>query len=236
MALTRGSIIDRVAAVLGDNSTDFRTYMETSFNHMLYALYDMHDWEWKHKDGTFNTVSGTEEYNLLTSSPVIRSAQDVEIIYDKTNGRVLNKLDMNNLRKRYPKEDESGQPTSFAVWNRNEITLHPNPNGIYVQKYLYLATATESTLDADTLNATLGLPPYIHYLFEKMCMAEGMFQYDDNRRNKLLEEIEVLWKPRAIEADMKHLESNARFKFWEEELAATGIGYDDYLSRWWSTD
>jgi len=57
---------------------------------------------------------------------------------------------------------------------------------------------------------------------------------NDTRRNDLVLEIERIWKRNAINADMKHLESTARFKFWEEELAPYGTTYDDYLRHvWW---
>jgi len=58
---------------------------------------------------------------------------------------------------------------------------------------------------------------------------------NDTRRDNLLKEIEALWKRNAINADMKHLENGARFKFWEEELQPYGTTYDDFLRCvWWN--
>ncbi len=107
-------------------------------------------------------------------------------------------------------------------------------------KYLYLAKATLSTADADDLETTLGVPDYVQPLVEKMMLAEGMLKYDDSRRNSLLQEIGTPLIPQslmfnAVQADMKHLESGARFKFWEEELASSGTTFNDYLRAWWST-
>lgn len=241
MSLTRGNILDRIENMLGDDDTDFRTYLETSFNHCLHMLFDAHDWEWKHKSGTVNTVAGTESYNLRTPSPTIRSAQDLECIWDKTNGRFLRKVDMRDIRKHYPKEDTSGQPYIYAPWGATTIFLSDKPNAIYTLDYLYIAMATESTTDADDLETTLGIPSYVHYLLEKLVMAEGMLYYDDNRRAALLREIGTpeikdTLMFRAVVADMKHLESGARFKFWEEELSTTGMTYDDFLRRTWATN
>lgn len=234
MAQTRGQLLDRVQAMTGDDSTACRTFIETSLDHMLFALFDMHDWEFKHKSGTFNTVAGTESYDLSVSSSDIRSAQDLEVFYDKTNGKFLEKVDLRDIRKRFPKEDTSGKPTIYAPWGPKTVYLSDEPDAIYVMKYLYLAKATLPTADANDLFTTCGLPDYIQYLFEKMVLAEGMLYHDDNRRTAMLTEITQLWLPNAIQADMKHLESGARFKFWEEELAASGGTFDDFLRREWS--
>lgn len=233
MSLTRGNIIDRVVRILGDTSTDFRTYLETCVDQMLFALWDRHDWNFKHKTGTFNTVSGTESYNLASTSTDIRSSQDVEVLYDTTNGRFLSKVDLHDIRKRFPKEDTSGQPIVYAPWGATTIFLSDEPNGIFTMKYLYISVPTLPTSDSHDLFTQCGLPAHTQYLFEKMVLAEGMLDYDDDRRNAMLQEINSLWLPNAIQADMRHLESNARFKFWEEELAPSGGSYDDFLRYTW---
>lgn len=237
--LTRGNLIDRCAAILGDTSTDFRTYLETSFNHVLFMFFDIHDWNFKHKSGTFSTVAGTESYNLATSSADIRSSQDVEVLYDTTNGRFIDKVDLRDIRKRWPKEDTSGKPKLYAPWGSKTIVLSDEPDAIYVMKYLYLAKATASTSDSDDLESTLGIPDYVQYVVEKMLLSEGMLKYDDNRRSALLAEIgspfirnSLLFN--AVQADMKHLESGARFKFWEEELASNGGTFNDFLRATWA--
>ncbi len=235
-SLTRGNIIDRVAAILGDTSTSFRTYLETSVNHTLHALWDFHDWEWKHKVDTFTTVAGTESYDLssVTTNKDIRSAQDIEVLYNKTEGGFLNKVDLKDIRKNTPKEDSSGKPVVYAPWGTKTIFLHDEPDAAYVMKMLYLAKCTTPTADTDNLESVCGLPDYVQYLFEKMVLAEGMLFFDDNRRTAMLNEIATIWLPKAIQADMKHLESGARFKFWEEELTTQSQSYDDFLRRTWA--
>ncbi len=248
MELTRGNVIDRVANTLGDTSTSFRTHLETSFNEMMDVLWDLHDWNWKHKSATFSTVSGTEEYDLSSTLIVsglgdLRSSTDIEVMYDKTNGRFLLSHDLREFRKRYPKEDQSGQPTHRAPWGAKSVFLNPKPNGVFSMKFLYITKATypadilspPPNLDNVTLEANLGIPSYIHYLFEKLVLAEGMLFYDDSRRTALLNEITTLWLRNAVTADMKQLETTARFKFWEEELASSGLTFDDFLRRTWAT-
>lgn len=231
---TRGTLLDRIVAIIGNDTTAFRTYLEGSFNNMLDALFDMHDWCFKGGLGTFTTVSGTESYNLRTSSTDIRSAQDVEVIWDKTNQRFLNPGELRDIRKTHPAQTQTGKPSVFARWGANTIYLYNNPDGAYIMNYLYTKKATYSTLDADNIETTLGVPTYVHYLLEKMVLAEAFLFDDETRRNSMLEEIEKIWKPLAIAADMKHLENSARFKFWEEELRQTGVTYDQYLARTWA--
>lgn len=232
MALTRGQLLDKMAFITGDDSTEFRNQMALSLNQMLFALWDTHDWNWKHKSGTFNTVAFTESYDLSVSSSDIRSSTDIEVLYDKTNGRFLKPADLREFRKNYPKEDNTNQPTHFAPWGSKTIFLCPNPNGIYQMKYLYLSKPTLPTADGDDLESVCGVPDYCHYVLEKMLTAEAFLGYDDSRRTQILEETRQIWLPNAIQADMRHLESGARFKFWEEEIAPAGnLSYDDFIAK-----
>ena len=320
--LTKANILDRIAGnataatagILGDDSTDLRNFLITSFNHKMYELFDIHDWEWKHKSSTFSTVSGTEQYDLSTNKVIyhgavaggpfvagetitggtsaatgrvnsvgsvflnytavsgtlitaevltggtsgatatsitaptggvagvsdIRSSQDIECMWDKTNGRFIHKTDLRDIRKHWPKEDTSGQPANYAPWGTTTVFLSDKPDGVYIIDFLYIAQATPSTSESDDLYTTLGIPPYMHHVLEKMLLAEGMLYHDDSRRNALLLEIGSPTKPQtlifnAIAADMKQLESGARFKFWEEELRPTGMTFDDFLRRTWAT-
>jgi hypothetical protein len=236
MGLTRGNVIDRVASILGDDSSKMRVYLTTSINTSMLILWDMHDWSFKHKSGSFNTVNGTESYNLRTSTPDIRSADDVEVMYDFTNGTYLRKVNLHSIRKQYPKEDTSGKPSMYAPFGVSNVYLSDEPDGAYTIKYLYLAKATLPSTDADDLETVCGLPDYIQPLFEKIMLSEGMLFDDDSRRNGLLAEIKSVWLPSAIQADMKQPEQVARFKFWHEELLPQTFSYNDYLKRIFSSN
>lgn len=235
MSLTRANVLDRVAAITGDTSTKMRTHLTTSLDQMLFALWDAHDWNFKHKTSSFNTVSGTEAKDLSVAASDIRSSQDLEFIYDSTNGRKITKQDLRDIRNTFPKEDQSGQPYIYAPWGNKTIYMSPKPDGIYVIKFLYLSKPTLPTADGNDLESVCGLPDYTHYLFEKMVLAEGWLFKDDTRRQAMLDEIQNLWLPNARNADMQHLESSARFKFWEEEVQSPAIPtYDSFLRQtWW---
>ena len=227
-------MLDRAASILGDTSTEARTFLATSFDQQLHALFDLHDWSWKHKAGTFNTVASTEIYDIAVSATDLRTSEDLEVLYDKTNGTFLRKVDVRDIKKFYPKEDQINKSIAYGAWGTTSIYMHPIPDGIYTMMYMYIAKAKASATDADTLTATLGVPDFMFYLFEKMFLAEAMLYFDDARRNSILEEVSKIWLPKAIQADMKHLENTARFKFWEEEIRPRGLSFNDFLRQvWW---
>lgn len=312
MALTRLQLKNNIATFLErPDDTAFLTFIDGRIDQMLFALYDMHDWEWKHKSESFNTVSGTESYNLSNTQRIyhgavaggpfvagdtitgttslatgyvitvgagylvftsltgafqasetitgttsgatttsstgpkegvtgiadLRSSQDIEVLWDSTNKVFLGKVDLHTIRKEYPEGSQAGKPIRYAPWGTKTIFLDRIPDGIYTMNFLYLAKATLPTADANDLETVCGVPDYCQYLLEKMVLAECMIIDNDSRRDNLLLEINKMWKPMAINADMKHLESGARFKFWEEELAPYGTTYDDFLRHvWWSEE
>lgn len=309
MSLTRLQLKNDVASFLerpGD--TAFLSFLDGRIDQMLFALYDMHDWNWKHKSASFNTVVGTESYDLsntqriyigaVTGGPFVagevihnvgstatgviitvgvgyliftsltgafilgdvitgstslafatsttapsggvtgiadlRSSEDIEVLWDSTNKRFMEKVDLHTIRKQYPQGSQSGKPVRYAPWGVKSIYLDRIPDTVNTMSFLYIAKATIPTSDSDDLETVCGVPDYCHYLLEKLVLSEAMIIDNDNRRDNLLLEIDKLWKRTAINADMKHLEMTARFKFWEEELKPYGTTYDDFLRHaWW---
>lgn len=233
MPLTRGTLLDRVQLILGDEkSTKIRTYLEESLNSMLFYLYDYHDWTFKHKNGTFTTVADQEIYDLSTSTPDIRSAHDIEILYDNTNGRRIRKVNLQEIKQAFAKEDFKGTPRNYAVWGQYTIHLNaiPNAENLVDMKYLYVANPAIPTQDTDDLESVTGLPRYMHHVLEKLVLADAMLYYDDTRYTAIQASIEQVFMPRAIQADMKHLEGTAAFQFWDEESGQSA--FDEWvLSR-----
>jgi hypothetical protein len=245
MALTRGNILDRVEAITGQDSDEFRTYLEISFNQVLNELFDIHDWEWTHKADQFTTTPATEEYDLSDSMLVsgdgdIRSARHIECMWDSTNGRPILPAELREIRKHFPLNDNPGQPSRYAPWGNYKIILTDIPDEAIVVKFLYKSKAIESTSDSDDLEDDLGVPSFVHQIVTKKMIAEGFMYFDDTRYQAVINEVGT---PRivnslvfnAIAADMQHLESGTRFKFWEEELGSSGVTFNDFLRRTWAT-
>ncbi len=236
MSLTRGQLITRVQTPIGDTSTKFSTYLQGSFDKILDYFWDFHDWNFRHKSSSFATVGGTESYDLSISTPDLRSSEDIETMYDTTQGRFLQKVDLRDIRKRFPKEDQNSTPTIYAPWGTTTVFLSAKPIDVSTIKFLYLAKATHPTSDSDDIETVCKVPSYCHYVLEQLLLAEGYAYADDDRRQGLLAEIhapKLGWMTVALQADMRHMETGARFKFWEEELAASGRTFDDFLRYTW---
>lgn len=230
---TPTQMITRVQNILGNTSSAFTTHLQQSFKYVLEDLWESHDWNFKHKIENFNTAAGTELYDVASVASVtdLKSTQDIEILYDTTNKRVLNKVDYQEIRRNYPGEDQSGQPLVYAPWTtQTSIYLSPKPDAIYTIKLAYIAKATLPSTFSEDIETSLGLPSYLHSLLEKMLLVEAMLYYDDNRAEALQERIEQRLLPKAIQKDMAHFNSNERIKLWEEVLRQGNGSYNDYLS------
>ncbi len=234
MVLTRGQLLDRVVALVGNDSTAFRTFLEGSLNMCLYMLWDAHDWSFKEKSGTVATVDGTESYNLSTLTTDLRTANDLDVVWDSTNKRFLRKVDLQEIRRNDPEGTQKNQPTVYAVWGAKTIFCWPIPDGAYTLKFLYTSKPTLPAADANDLETVCGLPDYMHPVLEHMLRAEGFAYDDDSRLNSKLDEVLRVWLPIVKRADSKHLESTARFKVWQEVYTSIGQTNQDYLrSLFW---
>lgn len=241
MAFTRGNILDRVAKdLIGDESTKFRTYLATSLDHTLDRLWDLHDWNWKHKASSFTLTADVETVDLASIAD-FRSSQDIEVIWIPTKKKFLRKVDLRVIKKDYPGEtNTSAEPNRYAPWGATTIFLDPIQTGNLTAELLYISKPVVPTTDATDLQATTGLPRFMNFLLEKMLFAEGLLYHDEDRYFRVEERIVLpngrpgKWLAEAIQSDMKHLEETARFKFWEEEMLPLGITFDDFLRKtWW---
>lgn len=230
---TATEMITRVKNILGNTTTKFTTHLQQSFKYVLDELWNMHDWNFRHKTGSFPTVAGTESYNITTAASItnLQSSNDIEIMYDSTNKRVLTKVDYQEIRRTYPGEDQSDQPMVYAPWTTvDTVYLGPKPDGIYTIKFAYISSATMPSTFSEDIETSLGVPRYLHTLLEKMLLVEAMLYYDDGRAAALQQLIDTRYLPRAIETDMRHTNSNERIKLWEEMLSQPQSNYNQYLS------
>lgn len=237
MANTRLQMIQRVQNTLGDTSAESKAVLEEALDDVLFYLWDLHDWTFKHKVGTFDSVVGTEEYDLSATSADIRSSRDIDILYNKTEGIKIQPIELRQIRTAYPKEDQNDTPNAYAPWGTKSIVLSTIPNEIQTYKYLYTAKPILPTADGDDMETVTGTPDYVQHLLKALLMKQGMEYYDDIRYGTKVREIEQVLIPRAIQADMRYLEHNFRFKDWEEEMTSqNNPTFDDYLRHLWGNN
>ena len=127
---TGTEIVNRVVSYVGNTKTDFRTYVEQTLPLAEFRYCKMHDWRFLHKKNlSLACVSGTDEYSLTVAAiGYYMVAEDVECIFDQTNGRVLRKVDLKDLRRIDPKIDDgsaTAELSHYAPLADNSIVVYP---------------------------------------------------------------------------------------------------------------
>lgn len=132
-------IVNRVKSFVGNNKTDFQTFVEQTLPLAEFRFCKVHPWRFLYKTNlSLTVVSGTNEYDLTTGSiGYYMSAEDVETIYDETNGVVLKKTTVKDLRRMDPKSDDgssSDRITHWAPLSDNRIMVYPKTFGVTTLK------------------------------------------------------------------------------------------------------
>lgn len=129
---TGNEIVSRVKAYIGNVSTSFTTYIEQTLPLAEFRFCKMHDWRFLKKIGLSLTVTnGQADYELSVANiGHYMAASDVESIYDETNGIYLKKVDLNQIRRLDPEDDDGSTTEKPALWAEvgdNKIRIWP-PN------------------------------------------------------------------------------------------------------------
>lgn len=115
---------------MGNTTTAFQTYVEQTLPLAEFKFCKAHDWRFLYKQNLSLTVaSGTQTYSLTTGTiGYYMAADDVQSIWDQTNGRVLKKVTLKDLRRLDPKLDNGSANDQIDMWapvGDNEILVHP---------------------------------------------------------------------------------------------------------------
>lgn len=128
-------IVARVINFIGNSSSSFKSYVEDTLSLAQFRFCKMHDWGFLRKtDLALAVTSGISEYELSSATiGYYMAAEDVQSIYDETNGVYLQKVDLQDIR-RYDSEDDDTNatgPTHWAPIGENRIKIYPPavPNG-----------------------------------------------------------------------------------------------------------
>ena len=90
----------------------------------------MHDWRFLRKTGlSFNITNGTAEYDLAVGNiGYYMAASDIENIYLESDGIYLKKVDLNQIRRLDPANDDGSSTENPILWAEvgdNRIRLWP---------------------------------------------------------------------------------------------------------------
>lgn len=127
---TGNEIVSRVQSFVGNWSTSFLTFVQETLPLAEFRFCKMHDWKFLKKIGLSLTVTnGQSEYDLSVANiGYYMQVDDVESIYDVTEGIYLKKVDLNYLRRLDAEADDGSSasgPTMWAATGDNQITLYP---------------------------------------------------------------------------------------------------------------
>lgn len=229
---TGTEIVDRIIKYIGNTSPDFKSYVQNTLPLAEYRFYKMHDWGFLHKAGlSLAITNGTSEYELSTANiGFTMYSEDVETIYLESQGMVLRRVDLNQIRRMDSDDDDGSTKAHPQVWapiDDQRIKLWP-PN---------FETDTLS-IDGRVMEAQLNnlanypLIPYKYQeSFIEYVMGIALDRENDNRApNKKAEAFELI--KIDIKDDLRQLSNvdNPRLRHWREaRFDGVGSSLDAYV-------
>lgn len=132
-------ILARIVSFVGNNTTTFSTYVAQTLPLAEFRFCKIHPWRFLYKSALPLTVaSGTNEYDLsIATLGYYMTAEDVETIYDETNGVVLKKTTVKDLRRLDPKVNDGSANDRITHWaplSDNRIMVYPKVFGVTTLK------------------------------------------------------------------------------------------------------
>lgn len=130
LGFTGTEIVSRVVNFVGNTTSQFQTFVEQTLPLAEFRYCKMHPWRFLYKQHLpLSVTNGTNVYSLDgTTLGYYMSADDVHTIFDETNGRVLRKIDLKDIRRLDPKSDDGTNIDDLTHWaplNDNQIYLYP---------------------------------------------------------------------------------------------------------------
>jgi hypothetical protein len=219
-------IVTYVKNWIGNQSSEFQTFMEQTLPLAEYRFSKAHDWKFLNKQNLSLTVaSGTNEYTLNTAAIGFEmSADDLKSVVDTTQGIYLQKTTLETIRRMDTKQDDGSADSDLTHWapvGDNTIIVHPK-------------TFQTTTLKLDgkitpTALHTLSNYPTIPYKYQdsfmQYCLALALKRENDDRADSEIQTFFALLK-QDIANDMASRASSAdepRMKMWWE-AGLDGVG------------
>lgn len=127
---TGNEIVSRVQSYIGNTSQSFLTYMQQTLPLAEFRFCKMHDWKFLRKTGlSLAVTNGTAEYALSVGTlGFYMQADDVESVYSESEGLYLKKVDLNQIRRFDPTNDDGSTSDTPAMWastGDNRIRIWP---------------------------------------------------------------------------------------------------------------
>jgi len=229
-------IVARVQAYIGNNSADFTTYLQETLPLAELRFCKMHDWTFLRKTNlSLSIINGTSEYELSVANiGHYMAAEDVETIFHPASGVVLKRLDLNQIRRLDPEDDDgssSDDPLYWAPVGDSRIMLWPPSLAAGTLKIDGKITPPVITAVSSSIYPTI-IPRYQESFIEYV-MAMALDHENDDRASGKKNEAMALMRA-DIQDDMRGLSQveNARIRsMFEASIDGSGESLDAYY-RW----
>lgn len=223
---TRLEAVSEVLDILGrTDDSILQTKLNNGINLVILEFWMEHDWSFAHKNGVTDSLSvtlatGTSEYTLNTAEIGFEMRNtDIDKIYCQQAGKEisLTKVDLRDIRHADPGFKDNGQPTKWAPVSNNRIVVHPKPTVNENGFVLFIdGRVLPSYLSADGTYLPVPLE-YQNLILQKLLVFAYRRENDPKAERELVIYQSML--SNAKRHDMRHLESNAKFKWPDQEYA-----------------
>jgi len=236
---TGNDVTTRVINYIGNQSPSFRQFVEQSLTLAENRFCNMHDWAFLYKAGLELPVStGAFEYSTAALSDGVLTwnvdATNIETIYDTEAGNVIKRLDLNQIRRFNPKDDQgtaADSPTLWAPVGTSKIRFWPATFGTRTLNVDAKITPIGTRSLSDNL-ASYSIVPYKYQeSFIAYVVAMALDRENDSRAFPKKQEAILLIKE-DIKADLNNQSNtdNPRIKsMLEKRFDGAGSNIEAYL-------
>ena len=216
---TGSDIVTRVQNYIGNTSSKFKTFVEQSLDLAQFRFAKSHDWNFLLKTGLSLTVTnGVPEYNLsIDSIGFYMAAENVETIYDETNGILVKRVDLNQIRRLDSANDDGSDQDGATLWapaGDNRIRIWP-------PKIKSGTLKIDGKISPKSLSTNLPSFPDIPYRYQEgfieLVLAMALDHENDNRATiQFAKAVTIIRED--IKDDLRQLANvdNPRFKSMAE--------------------
>lgn len=204
------------------NDTALRTQLVDALTLIQFDYCGREDWNFTHNKGTIACSAGVSEY-------VVSSVEKYEIIYDKTNNRIVRPTSNKELTRGDPNEDWTSEgPYVYSRWGDQNIILQPIPNTSVTLNYRAKILPTPLTDHNSYLTVPFKFQSTILHGLKAWFYDITDDQRANNERQFFEEGILKDWEKDVFDLD----EANRFISYEEWSQNPITNTYENYLARY----
>lgn len=226
--MTGNEIVSRVKNWFGNTDSAFQTYLEETLPLAEFDFCKRYDWDFLKRTNLSLTVSsGTEEYTLDSGTiGHYMAAEDVDVIYNETEGILLKKTTLETIRRFDTQKDDGTSTSNITHWapsGDNKIIVYP---GNAFEDTTLKVAGKITPVSLYTLTNYPTVPPRYQASLIALVIGMAAERENDPRAPQLMQKAEFMIQ-QDIRTDQsgQHGNDEPRIKHWKEAIT-DGIGGD----------